>query len=84
METDSESVRRARQRRGSGVALDFDSQRLSLARRLRRMQRSALASKAGVTAAAISQYERGSARPTNAVLAELSLALGVPGDFFRE
>ena len=77
-------VRRARQRRASGTVADFDGRRLSVARRLRRQQRSTLAGRTGVSAAAITQFERGTARPTNAVLAELALALGMPGEFFRQ
>jgi Zn-dependent peptidase ImmA (M78 family)/transcriptional regulator with XRE-family HTH domain len=64
--------------------VDFDGRRLSLARRLRRLQRTILAERTSVTAAAITQFERGTSRPTNAVLAELALALGVPADFFRQ
>ncbi|SDZ10371.1 protein of unknown function, partial [Saccharopolyspora shandongensis] len=37
-----------------------------------------------MTAAAITQFERNTARPTNTVLAELALALGMPTDFFRQ
>lgn len=84
MTLDSDSLDRARRRRSSGIVSDFDSQRLSLCRRLRRMQRSTLASRTSVTAAAISQFERGTARPTNTVLAELAQALSVPADFFRK
>lgn len=84
MSPESESLQRARRRRSSGTVVDFDGRRLSLARRLRRLRRTALASRTSVTAAAITQYERGTARPTNAVLAELALALGMPADFFRQ
>ena len=73
----------ARKRRSSGAVADFDPQRLLLARRLRRFQQSNLAERSGLTAAAISQYERSSARPTHAALAQLALALGVPPEFFR-
>jgi transcriptional regulator with XRE-family HTH domain len=81
---ESEPVLRARRRRSSGTLVDFDGRRLSLARRLRRLQRTTLATKTSVTAAAITQFERGTARPTNAVVAEFALALGVPADFFRQ
>lgn len=79
----SDARRAARQRRTLGTATDFDGDRLALARRLGRVSRSALARSASVTPAAITQFERGTARPTSPVLAELSLALGVPRDFFR-
>lgn len=84
MTPESGPVLRARRRRSSGTVVDFDGRRLSLARRLRRLQRTTLAAKTTVTAAAITQFERGVARPTNAVVAELALALGVPTDFFRQ
>lgn len=83
MTFESESRQRARRRRASGALADFDGKRLSVARRLRRMQRTALAAQTSVTAAAITQYERGG-RPTNTVAAELALALGVPIEFFRQ
>ncbi|MEU5850471.1 helix-turn-helix domain-containing protein [Saccharopolyspora shandongensis] len=84
MTLETEPVLRARRRRASGAVVDFDGRRLSLARRLRRLQRTALADKTSVTAAAITQFERNTARPTNTVLAELALALGMPTDFFRQ
>lgn len=84
MSADESAARRAaRQRRALGTATDFDGSRMALARRLGRVSRSALARSAHVTPAAITQFERGTARPTSPVLAELSLALGVPRDFFR-
>jgi len=81
--TDSPARLAARRRRAAGTATDFDGARLALARRLARQPRTALAATTSVTATAITQYERGQARPTVPVLAELSLALGVPADFFR-
>jgi Zn-dependent peptidase ImmA (M78 family)/transcriptional regulator with XRE-family HTH domain len=81
--TDSPARLAARRRRAAGTATDFDGARLALARRLARQPRTALAARTSVTAAAITQYERGQARPTAPVLAELSLALGVPAEFFR-
>lgn len=74
---------RARRRRTTGTSVEFDGRRLSLARRLRRLQRTTLAAKTTVSAAAITQFERGTSRPTNTVVAELALALGVPIDFFQ-
>ena len=73
----------AKRRRSTGAVTDFDPVRLSIARRLQRMQRSTLASHIGVTAAAISQYERGSARPTKATLAQIAVTLGMPSEYFR-
>lgn len=81
--SDSPARIAARRRRSEGTTSDFDGGRLALARRLDRRPRSALAAVTSVSAAAITQYERGQARPTAPVLAELSLALGVPPEFFR-
>jgi Zn-dependent peptidase ImmA (M78 family)/transcriptional regulator with XRE-family HTH domain len=74
---------RAAQRRALGVAADFDPQRLALARRLAGLQRVQLARALGVTAAAVSQYEKGQARPTLPIVAALAETLAVPVDFFR-
>lgn len=82
MADESDAQRRARDRRASGAMDDFDGERLSLARRLARKQRTALAADIGVSAAAITQFERGQARPTRAIAAKLALALGMPMDFF--
>lgn len=84
MTTESDPTRLARRRRASGTVVDFDGRRLALARRRHRLQRTTLADLTSVSAAAITQFERGTARPTNAVLAELALALGLPLDFFRQ
>lgn len=83
MTSESEPLQRARRRRAGGTVVDFDGRRLSVARRLRRMQRTSLAARTSVTAAAITQFEHGG-HPTNAVAAELALALGVPVEFFRQ
>lgn len=83
MAADSEGLRRARARRAGGVMEDFDGNRLSLARRLRRLNRTALASGAGVSAAAITQFERSQSRPTAATAAQLALHLGMPLQFFQ-
>jgi Zn-dependent peptidase ImmA (M78 family)/transcriptional regulator with XRE-family HTH domain len=72
----------ARRRRSSGIAEDFDCRRLAVARRLACMPRSELARHIEVTPAAVTQYERGLARPTNTVLTRISLALGMPREFF--
>ena len=60
----------------------FEAHALTLARRWRRLRRNELAHQVGVTAAAVSQYELGQARPSATVLARLALALGVPVEFF--
>ncbi|HEX4402878.1 MAG TPA: XRE family transcriptional regulator [Galbitalea sp.] len=73
---------RARERRSSGTVTDFDGKRLSLARRMSRRPRTALATEVHVSPAAITQFERGDARPTKTTVAELALALGVPAEFF--
>jgi Zn-dependent peptidase ImmA (M78 family)/transcriptional regulator with XRE-family HTH domain len=73
----------ARRRRAHGIATDFDGTRLALARRLARLPRTHLAREVGVTPTAITQFERGGARPTAPLLASLALRLGVPEDFFR-
>ncbi|NQX06002.1 ImmA/IrrE family metallo-endopeptidase [Rathayibacter sp. VKM Ac-2856] len=84
MPSESDALQRARARRSSGTMTDFDGGRLSLARRLARLPRTALAQEAGVSASAITQFEREQNNPTRAVAAKLALALGVPLDFFEE
>jgi len=73
----------ARRRRAGGLTTDFDGQRLALARRLACQSRAAVARSVGVSPAAITQYEKGDARPTAPILASLGLTLQVPRDFFR-
>lgn len=63
-------------------ARPFDPQRLILARRLRGVKKTELALAAGVSPAAISQYELGQARPGHAVLLALALRLALPVTFF--
>ena len=74
---------RAADRRARGVAVDFDPTRLALARRLAALPRTRLAKEAGVTPAAISQYEKGQTRPTLPVVDKLVEILEVPAEFFR-
>lgn len=81
-ESKPDSLVRARDRRSTGTATDFDGKRLSLARRLSRKARSALAAEINVSPAAITQFERGDSKPTKATVAQLALALGVPMEFF--
>ncbi len=75
--------RRATLRRVAGVAIDFDPARLGLARRMAGLQRTRLGRAVEVTPAAITQYEKGQARPTLPVLDGLADVLGVPTEFFR-
>ena len=79
----SAARRRAAARRSAGVAVDFDSTRLALARRLAGMPRTRLAHAVGVTAAAVTQYEKGQTRPALPVVAALAATLDVSVDFFR-
>lgn len=81
MSDEPEKLQAARRRRSDGVVTDFDGQRLALARRLARLQKTTLAAKAGVTASAISQFEKAQSRPTRTVAAQLALALGVPQEY---
>ncbi|WP_281169820.1 ImmA/IrrE family metallo-endopeptidase [Nocardioides alkalitolerans] len=60
---------------------DFDPSRLTVARRLRGMTKADLARALGVTPTAITQYEKAT-RPTQAVLAQICLVLGMPREFF--
>ncbi|WP_026163631.1 helix-turn-helix domain-containing protein [Kribbella catacumbae] len=71
-----------KERRSAGVAVRFDPLRLALARRLRGLRRTELADLIRVTPAAVSQFERGQSRPTLPLVAAMSLALGVPAEFF--
>ncbi|MGH3972043.1 MAG: XRE family transcriptional regulator [Pseudonocardiaceae bacterium] len=68
-------------RRHPAAATDFDGTRLVLARRLRGLTKTALAREIGVTPTAVAQYEKGG-RPTQPVMNAISLALGLPRDFF--
>ena len=75
--------RAATDRRAAGVAVDFDPARLALARRLAGMPRAQLAAALGVTAAAVTQYEKGQAKPTLPIVGRLAELLAVPAEFFR-
>ncbi len=61
---------------------DFDGTRLTVARRLRRKSKATLAREVGVTPTAIAQFEKNLSNPTQSVLAQLCLQLGLPRDFF--
>jgi Zn-dependent peptidase ImmA (M78 family)/transcriptional regulator with XRE-family HTH domain len=75
--------RAATDRRAAGVAIDFDPARLALARRLAGMRRTTLAAALQVTAAAVTQYEKGQAKPTLPIVDRLADTLGVAQEFFR-
>jgi Zn-dependent peptidase ImmA (M78 family)/DNA-binding XRE family transcriptional regulator len=70
-------------RRAAGVAVDFDPARLALARRLAGMPRARLAAVLGVTAAAVTQYEKGQFKPTLPIVDRLAELLDVTVEFFR-
>lgn len=60
----------------------FDGERLTIARELRGLLKVDVAGLAGVTPAAIGQYENGTTRPSVAMVGKLAMALQVPYDFF--
>lgn len=68
--------------RPPAAGTDFDGARLTVARRLRRKTKSALAREVAVTPTAIAQFERGDNNPTQMVVNKLALALGLPREFF--
>ncbi|MGI8663976.1 MAG: helix-turn-helix domain-containing protein [Acidimicrobiales bacterium] len=60
----------------------FDPTRLRIARQAKMLRKKDLAERAGVSAAAVSQYENGTAAPSSKVVAALALALGIPSAYF--
>ena len=66
----------------SGRVTAFDRNRLRMAREARGWTRRKLADAAGVTPAAVSQYENGAYQPSRGVLATMAMALGMPREFF--
>jgi len=66
------------------VAPIFDPARLELARKYRGFTKAELAEEIGVSAAAVSQYELGYAKPSPAVVAKLTLSLGFPLQWFSQ
>lgn len=66
------------------VAPIFDPARLELARKYRGFTKAELAEEIEVSAAAVSQYELGYAKPSPAVVAKLSLSLGFPLQWFSQ
>ena len=63
------------------VALRFQPSQLTRARELRRLTKSALASRTDKTPSAISQFESGVTKPDAQTVARLALALGTPVGF---
>ena len=66
----------------SRTVIALDRSRLQAGRELRGLSQTALARDAGITAAAISQFENGHARPTPSTLLKLSYALDLPLGYF--
>ena len=60
----------------------FEPGRLRLARELRSLSQTELAAQAEITGAAVSQFESGATRPTQATIEGLAVALKVPTEFF--
>ncbi|MBV9871513.1 MAG: ImmA/IrrE family metallo-endopeptidase [Frankiaceae bacterium] len=66
----------------SEAAALFSGQRLRLARETRGLSQRELSDRTSITAAAISQFEKGSSRPSAATVVELSDGLKFPLQFF--
>lgn len=64
------------------AAAHFEPKRLKLARQLEAVTRAEVARRAGLSAAAVSQFESGATHPRPATIARLALALKVPVAFF--
>ena len=60
----------------------FEPGRLRLARELRSLSQTELATQAEITGAAVSQFESGATRPTEATIEGMAMALNVPTEFF--
>jgi Zn-dependent peptidase ImmA (M78 family)/transcriptional regulator with XRE-family HTH domain len=60
----------------------FDSARLTLARERSGLTKRDLATRVGLTAAAITQFERRQSRPSAGTLARLAVELGLPAAYF--
>ncbi len=68
--------------REPAAGTDFDGKRLTVARRLRRKTKTQLAREVGVTPTAVGQFEKDLNKPSQAVLAQIALSLGMPREFF--
>lgn len=64
------------------TVIALDRARLQAGRELRGLSQTALAREAGITAAAVSQFEHGHSRPTPATLLKVSHALDLPLGYF--
>ncbi len=64
------------------TVIALDRARLQAGRELRGLSQTALAREAGITAAAVSQFENGHSRPTPATLLKVSYALNLPLGYF--
>ncbi len=64
------------------TVIALDRSRLQAGRELRGLSQTALAREAGITAAAVSQFENGHSRPTAATLLKVSHALELPLAYF--
>lgn len=60
----------------------FDRHQLTLARQSAGLKKTELANRLELSAASITQFENGDARPSPAVLARMALTLGFPAGFF--
>lgn len=70
------------EREAAAAAALFAARRLRLAREANGLTQTALASRVALTSAAVSQFEKGEARPSGATLARLATALSFPVGFF--
>ncbi|OBY33201.1 hypothetical protein ACT18_02590 [Mycolicibacter kumamotonensis] len=75
---------RVQRDRGAMGALPFERDRLRVARELVGLSQNQLASRVGLSPAAISQFESGAARPTEESLLQLAGVLQVPIGFFGQ
>jgi Zn-dependent peptidase ImmA (M78 family)/transcriptional regulator with XRE-family HTH domain len=66
----------------SRIVIALDRARLQAGRELRGLSQTALAREAGITAAAVSQFENGHSRPTPSTLLKVSHALELPLAYF--
>jgi Zn-dependent peptidase ImmA (M78 family)/transcriptional regulator with XRE-family HTH domain len=66
------------------VVAAFDPLRLRLARQLARMTKAEIAKRHGFNSSLLTQYERGTTRPSTANVAKLALALGVDAAYFMK
>jgi transcriptional regulator with XRE-family HTH domain len=84
--SDSPSLRNAaaavQQQDAAAVSALFSARRLRLARESAGLTQTALAGQVELTSAAISQFEKGEARPAAQTLLRLADALGFPVQFF--